>query len=277
MDFKLDNWEKLVNLAIIIVVAIAVMVLLIFINRKCFKKLKKKHQNLHLQLVEKCIDIFIVIAVALLGFSAFGGTKHVWQTLLGGTAVISAVAAFAAQDVIKDMLGGLMISLYKPFDIGDRIELEDGTAGIVKDMTMRHVVINTVDTIKEVIPNSKLNVMQLKNFSYKASCRSVYFRFPVSYNTDPETAKKVIAAAVESSEYSVAYRDDGKGGKKYSDVYFMSFADSALMMAVTVYYKSDVATEVVRDDINTRVKKALGENGIEIPYNYINVVQRPEQ
>ena len=192
MNFQINDWKSAVNLGIIIVVAIAVMVLLIYINRKCFQKLKKKHRNLHLQLLEKLINVLIVIIVGLLAFSALGGTRNVWQTLLGGTAVLSAVAAFAAQDVIRDMLAGLMISIYKPFDIGDRIELEDGTTGIVKNMTMRHVVINTIDTIKEVIPNSKLNVMQIKNYSFKADCRSVNFVFPVGYDSD---AKKIVLSA----------------------------------------------------------------------------------
>ena len=274
MDFKIDNWEKLLNLGIIIVSAIAVMILLIIINRKCFKKIKKKHKNLHLQLVEKFINIFIVLVVGMLGFSAVGGTRDVWQTLLGGTAVVSAVAAFAAQDVIKDMLGGLMISIYKPFDIGDRIELPDGTAGIVKDMTMRHVVINTIDTIKEVIPNSKLNVMQIKNYSYRVKCRSANFVFPVAYNTDPQKAKEVIAAAVKESEYSIPFRFNQVGQKDYSEVYFISLADSALRFSVTVYYNSDVPTEVVKDDINTRVVEALANAGIEIPYNYVNIIQK---
>ncbi|MBR2590290.1 MAG: mechanosensitive ion channel [Clostridia bacterium] len=274
MNFQINDWKSLVNLGIIIGVAIAVMILLIYINRKCFKRLKQKHQNLHLQLLEKLINVFIVIVVSLLAFSAMGGTRNVWQTLLGGTAVLSAVAAFAAQDVIRDMLAGLMISLYKPFDIGDRIELEDGTAGIVKDMTMRHVVINTIDTIKEVIPNSKLNVMQIKNYSFKADCRSVHFIFPVGYDSDPQQVKRVIAEAISQSEYSVPFRTGENGEKVYSDVYFLSLSESALEMSVTVYYNTTTPTEVVRDDINTRVKQALKDHQIEIPYNYINIIQK---
>ena len=277
MNFKIDNWEKVLNLGLIILIAIAVIVLLIIINRKFFQKLKKKHKNLHLQLLEKGINIFIIIVVGLLAFSAVGGTRSVWQTMLGGTAVISAVAAFAAQDVIKDMLGGLMISIYKPFDIGDRIELPDGTAGIVKGMTMRHVVINTIDTVKEVIPNSKLNVRQIKNYSFKADCRSVVFQFPVSFDTDPAQAKAVIAAAVKESEYSIPYHFNKEGNKDYSEVFFLYLSDSAMVMSVTVYYETGTPTEVVRDDINTRVKKALDANGIEIPYNYITLVQKNEQ
>ena len=54
---------------------------------------------------------FILISGTILALSGFGGLGSVWKTFLGGTAIISAVLAFAAQDVIKDVLGGLMISI----------------------------------------------------------------------------------------------------------------------------------------------------------------------
>ena len=274
MNFQIKDWKSVISLGIIILVAVAVMWILITINKKCFKKLKKDHKNIHLTLIEKLINIAIFVVVGLLAFSAVGGTKSVWQTLLGGTAVISAVAAFAAQDVIKDMLAGMMISIYKPFDIGDRIELEDGTAGVVKDMTMRHVVINTVDTIKEVIPNSRLNTMLIKNYSFNAPVRSVNFLFPIGYESDVEKAKKVIFDAVKNSTYTVPYETDADGNERYKPVYFLSFADSALMMSVTAYYDRMTATEVVKNAVNTAVREALLEAGIDIPYNHITVVKK---
>ena len=53
-----------------------------------------------------------------------------------------------------------------------------------------------------------------------------------------------------------------------------SFAESALIMRVTVYYQPTNRTEKVIDDINVRVREALIANNIEIPYNYVNVVDK---
>ena len=274
-DF-LNNWKSTLNVVIIIVIALTVFFILRYANKKFFAKLKKGHKHIHLTLIEKAINIAIFLAIALLALSAIGGMKGVLSTLLGGTAVVSAVAAFAAQDVIKDMLAGMMISIYKPFDIGDRIELQDGTAGIVQDMTMRHVVINTVDTIKQVIPNSKINTMYIKNYSFNSPLRSVNFQFPVGYETDVEEAKEVIFGAVKSSEYSKPYKVGENGEEIYKPVYFFSLSDSALIMSVTVYYGKDTPTEVVKNDINTSVKKALNEAGIEIPYKHVTLVSHTE-
>lgn len=66
---------------------------------------------------------------------------------------------------------------------------------------------------------------------------------------------------------------DKDGNAVYGNVYFMEFADSALIVQVTVYYLPSSPTEVVIDDINMRVRNALNAKGIEIPYNYLNVVE----
>ena len=273
-NLDLGGWEKVIDFALIIVIAFLAGWILRMITRSFFRRLQKERKNLNLTFLEKLIEVLIVIAIIILAISAFSGARTIWGTLLGGTAVVSAVIAFAAQDVIKDVLAGLMISVYKPFEIGNRIELEDGTAGIVEDITMRHVVLVGIDNAREIIPNSRLNAMKMTNYSYHTHLRSCLFRFSVSYDTNTDLAKEVIAKAIEESPHSVPVKTLADGTQAYSPVYFLQFADSALIMAVTVYYEKTSKTEIVKDDIHSRVRKALNEAGIEIPYNYVTVVNK---
>ncbi len=273
-NLDLGGWEKVIDFALIIIIAFLAGWILRIITRSFFRRLQKERKNLNLTFLEKLIEVLIVVAIIILAISAFSGAKTIWGTLLGGTAVVSAVIAFAAQDVIKDVLAGLMISVYKPFEIGNRIELEDGTAGIVEDITMRHVVLVGIDNAREIIPNSRLNAMKMTNYSYHTHLRSCLFRFSVSYDTNTDLAKEVIAKAIEESPHSVPVKTLADGTQAYSPVYFLQFADSALIMAVTVYYEKTSKTEIVKDDINSRVRRALNEAGIEIPYNYVTVVNK---
>ena len=170
----------------------------------------------------------------------------------------------------------MLISIYKPFDLGDRIELEDGTAGIVESITMRHVVILRIDTIRMVIPNSKINAASILNYSYGDIQRSCLFKFPVGYDSNITKTKQVISEAVKSSPYSIPGKKQKDGSIDYGNIYFIELDDSALIMAVTVYYEAGIASERLKDDINTRVFEALEENGIEVPYNYTSVVIKKE-
>ena len=265
------NYVAMVGAVLLLVIAAWI---LSRVNKRVFKRIKKNKNNIHIAFLEKVNTAIIFIGCVILAFSAIDGADSVWRTLLGGTAIVSAVLAFAAQDVIKDILAGLMISVHKPFGIGDRVELEDGEAGIVEDITMRHVVLVTIDTVRVIIPNSKLNSMKLKNLSVGNFDRSIHFNFSVGYDSDMELVKKVIFDAVKDSPYSIPVRKKDGADAAYSPVYFIRFADRALIMAVTVYYEKSFTTEVVKNDINTRVREALIENGIEIPYNYVTVVDK---
>ena len=243
------------------------------INKKIFRYIvKKRGKKTHIMFLEKAINALIIIVVIIIPLAG----DSIGKSILGSAAVLTAVVGFAGQDVIKDMISGFLISVYKPFDIGDRIELEDGTVGIVESITMRHIVIVRMDTLRVVIPNSRINSISVINYSFGYVDRSNVFRFPVGYDSDVARVKKVISDAVESSPYSLPGKKQKDGSLTYGPVYFIDLADSALIMAVTVYYKPEDPTEIVKDDIYTRVFEALKDAGIEIPYTYTNVVVKKE-
>lgn len=263
--FGLSLIIMLIYLALLILIAHVLRVL----NKKLFRRLRKKRgKKTHLVFLEGVINAYIVVIAVIVPLAG----DSIKKSILGSAAVLTAVVGFAAQDIIKDMLAGFLISIYKPFDIGDRIELEDGTVGIVESITMRHVVIIRIDTLRVVIPNSKINNVSVVNYSFDYVDRSILCKFPVSYDSDLEQVKDVIKEAVMSSPYSEPGKKSRDGEMTYAPVYFLELADSALIMAVTVYYKPTTPTEVIKDDINSRVFMAMQEAGIEIPYAYTNVV-----
>ncbi|MBQ8111039.1 MAG: mechanosensitive ion channel family protein [Clostridia bacterium] len=278
MEFLNDNpmIMNVLNLLFLIVVAIVVVMVLLKLEKKLGRKLLANKNDINLRFVESAIRAVIIFVAVQWVMMSSPITESFGKVLFQGTTIIGAIAGFAAQPVVADMICGLMISAAKPFDIGDRIELDNGTAGIVKDITLRHVVIQTIDTVRVVIPNSKLNAMLVTNMSFQTTTRSVHFRFNVAYGTDVERVMSVIRKAVESSPYSIAGKPTKNGGYEYGPVYFINYADSSLVMATTVYFEPKTPSEVVKSDINTRVNVALKQAGIEIPYNYVNVVMHSE-
>lgn len=265
-----EVWQA-VRLVLTAIAATVVVIFALRIEKKVSQKLLDRKKNINLRFVENIVRfVLILLAVEWVVMSS-PLTQSFGKVLFQGTAIIGAIAGFAAQPVIADIICGLMMSATRPFDIGDRIELEDGTAGIVADITLRHVVLKGIDTARLIIPNSKLNGMKLTNMSAKAGKRSILCRFNVAYDTDVDLAMAVIRRAVEESPCSVPGKP-GPQGEEYGPVYFIEYADSSLVMATTVYYEPGFATEAVKSDINARVKRALDANGIEIPYNYVNVV-----
>ena len=251
--------------------SILVAAIIVFILLKCEKKIAsrmiRKFDGINARFTEKLIRFLIIFIATMAVIMGNKITQSFGSSLFQGTAVLAAIAGFAAKPILSDMFCGFMLSTTKPFNIGDRIELDDGTAGIVKDITIRHVVLQGIDTLKIVIPNSEINSRRVTNLSKEAGSRSIHFRFIVGLNSNADEAKRIIREAVQESPRSVP-----RDGEDYSPVYFIGFTDNGLEMATTVYYEPTSPTEAVKDDINSRVKRALEAGGIEIPYNYMNVI-----
>ena len=251
------------------IACIATTIILLIYNRFVKKKLKDK-KNIQIRFTQNIIRTLIILIAVIWVLVSSTATTDIGKVLFQGTAIIGAVAGLAAQPVLGDLFSGLALSFNKPFEIGDRIELDNGTRGIVMDITPRHVVLRTIDTIDVIVPNSKINSCLITNMSHNTKIRSVHMRFNVAYGTDIEKAMKVVRDAVIESDYS----EPEWKNKDYGPVYFISYADSSLVLATTVYFKPVNATEVVMSDINKRVNDAFAREGIEIPFNYVNVVMK---
>ncbi len=258
----------MLNAVIVIVIAAVILRL----SRKLIRKIRPGKNGIDVRFSEK-IFRFLVIFIAVMWLVMSNDlTKSFGQSLFQSTTVIAAIAAFAAQSVLADLICGIILSSTKPFALGDRIELENGIAGVVREMTLRHVVLQGLDTQIYIVPNSKMNALYVRNMSYHSKIRSADMHFSVSYDTDPETACRVIRRAIMESPYSVPGKKGSGSEPEYAPVYFLAFRDSCLDLGTTAYYEPGTPTEVFKNDINTRVKKALESSGIEIPYNYLNVM-----
>ncbi len=273
---SLGTFGKILDLLLTTLIVGLIVLIVLKIISQISKKFIKKQKNIQLRFLVNIIRAAIVIIGVIWILTSSEATASFGKMLFQGTAILGAVIGLAAQPIIADLFCGLMISIGKPFEIGDRIELENGMAGIVMDITMRHVVLRQIDTVDVIIPNSKLNGMSITNMSHGTKIRSVHFRFPIAYDSDVEKAMDAIKSAVIESPYTIEGRPskEKEGEMEYGPVYFIAYADSSLTMATTVYYEPTVTTEVLKNDINMRVNKAFKENGIEIPYNYVNVVMR---
>ena len=266
-----DMLSKLVELLIYAAIAFVIVFILLKIEKKIFAKKVKDKKSIKLRYTQSVVRGVIIVIAVVWVLTSSSATADFGKVLFQGTTILTAVIGLAAGPVISDLFCGLMISSNKPFEIGDRIELDNGVTGIVRDITPRHVVIAEIDSVVKVIPNSKVNSCVVRNMSWNTKIRSVHFRFNVAYGTDVEMAMSAIRTAVEESPLTVPY---WKGQEKYGPVYFIEYGDSSLIMATTVYYQPDHPTEEVKSDINLRINQIFEKKGIEIPFTYVNVVMK---
>ena len=121
-DRGISSW---VNLGISVAIAVLIVFVLLKLERKVSRKWIFKHDDINTRYTEKIIRFLIIFIAALFVIMTSSVTKDFGNSLFQGTAVIAAIAGFAAKPVLSDMFCGFMISTTKPFNIGDRIELRE--------------------------------------------------------------------------------------------------------------------------------------------------------
>ena len=261
---------QIVELLIYAVIALVVTTVILLIYGKFVKNRLKAKNNLTIRFTQNIIRVVIILIAVIWVLVSSTATTDIGKVLFQGTAILGAVFGLAAQPVLGDFFSGIAITLNRPFEIGDWIELENGTAGVVADITPRHVVLRSLGTVEIIVPNSKINALMLKDTSFK-KLRSVKMDFNVAYGTDVEKASEVIKNEIINSELTVPAKND-----EYSDVFFESFADSSLVLTTIVYFKQSTSGLAVKNDVNKRVNDAFNKEGIEIPFNYVNVVMQKD-
>ena len=261
--------EDLIQSLITLAIGIAVVILLRFLFRRVLKKSDKIHRRFLGYLLNLVVVVFCVGSVAEILYP----TLQFSSLFLKGSALIVAIVGFAAQPAISDLICGFLISMNKPFEIGDRITVEGMDPAIVEDITLRHTVLRIYDGLRIVVPNSVMNSKTIVNSSFQNDRRGIHLTYSVSYDTDVQKAMDIIRDCVVASPYTLSVETNGIM-EDSGPVYFLKFADSALLLETTIWVTRDTNSYIAITDVNMRVNKEFKEYGIEIPYNYINVVER---
>ena len=257
-----------VKILILIAIAALVSTVIAYIKNRTSVR-----SSLHWKYLLQLIQLFVILLCIAEIVHAVKPSADIRSVLLGGSALVVAILGFAAQPAIADIMCGLLISIHKPFEIGDRIVIDDMTPGVVADITLRHTVIAIYDGLRIIIPNSELNSRIVTNTSYRMKDRrGIHLKFSVSYDTDVQKAMDVIRDCVAASPYTLSIEKDGIL-EDSGPVYFFNFGSSALTLETTIWITRETDGGKAVTDVNIRVLNAFRKYGIEIPYPYVNVME----
>ena len=250
-----------VKLLMLIAIAAAASAVIAFVKNQT-----RFRSSLHWKYLLQLFQLLVILLCVAEIVHTLRPTVDIRSILLGGSALIVAILGFAAQPVISDIMCGLLISIHKPFEIGDRIVMDGMTPGTVADITLRHTVIAIYDDLRILIPNSQLNSRIVTNTSYRMNDRcGIHLKFSVSYDTDVQKAMDVIRDCVAASPYTLSIEKDGIR-EDSGPVYFLNFGDSALILETTIWVARETEGCKAVTDVNTRVLNGFRKYGIEIPY-----------
>ena len=223
-------------------------------------------------LFKALVVVFTVIQIASLSnvLSKFA------NTILMSSSLVVVVIGFVFQEGLSNIVHGTIIALFKPFDIGDRVEVVvagEKISGYIKSMTLRHtVVLSIIDNAESIIPNSLLDNTTVKNLSKQSSSKRYPLTVSITYE-DAQTedklklAKRLFSDAVFENKYTVDVRDD-----KNEDLFIkVDLAESAVTLTCFINTKTAEDNYIACSEIKEALLEKYHEAGISFAYNHLEL------
>ena len=201
------------------------------------------------------IVLQVIVIVCLVGFLG-----------IDTSAITALIASFgvciglAVNGALSNLAGGVLILLTRPFKVDDFIEAQ-GISGVVSDIHITNTKIITGDNKVIYVPNGTLANGNIINYSEKDT-RRVDLEFSIGYTSDSEKAKAIIMDIFEKHE--LVLKDPAPF------VRMAAHGASAIQIKARAWVNNaDYWT--VYFDVTEAVKAEFDKNGIEIPFDQLDV------
>jgi small conductance mechanosensitive channel len=256
MRWLKDNLPLIIFRIISFVLIILIFRVLANILRRLMNKATSSSQLKSSQLLKDFMGSIVSKTVMLIGLIiALSQLGIEIGPLLAGMGVMGFVVGFALQDALANFASGLMILIYRPFDIGAFVDVA-GISGEVKEMNLVSTTILTVDRKRMIIPNSKIWGDIITNVTAE-DLRRIDLVFGVGYSDNLAQAEKVLQNIIENHELILT---DPKPIIKVH-----TLGESSVDFIVRPWVKTQNYWPVYWD-ITRQVKENFDAEGISIPF-----------
>jgi small conductance mechanosensitive channel len=242
---------------------VLIFLLILFVTRAIVKLVRKVvakaviNKNLKLShlmqnfFVSMSGNIVWVIGI-MVGLSQIGLNL---APILTGFGIAGVIIGFALQDTLSNFAAGMMLLIYRPFDVGDFV-FAGGVDGKVSHMSLVNTTIRTFDNQIIIVPNSKIWGDVIKNVTHERT-RRVDMVFGIGYGDDLLKAEAVLTEIIHAHPATL------KSPEPMIKVHTLN--TSSVDFIVRPWVKTDDYWDVYWD-ITKEVKLRFDKEGISIPF-----------
>ena len=231
-----------------------------FIRRLVRKSLEKsKVDNGNINFIDATVKVILYILLIGLLAGYFGVETASIVAVLGSAGL---TIGLAFQGSLSNFAGGMLILLTKPFKMGDYVVVSGvGAEGTVDDIGMFYTRLKTVDNRSIVVPNSVVSNTTLTNVTFY-DVRKLEVIVGVSYKSDIDKVKRVLSELLDKESFVVH--------DKEKQIFVNELNSSSVDIGMRFFVKKSeywASKWQILEDI----KKEFDVQGIEIPYNQLDV------
>lgn len=254
------------NHLIIIGIFILAELLLNRMVNLAFRIMAKKHNSVHLRFTKSVVNVIVVIVVMYSLAQQFDVTKDISKTLLQSSSLFVAIATFAAQQALSNVISGVSLSLSKPYNVDEKIRVVQGGSviaeGMVMDITIRHTVIQQFNGESCIVPNSVMDSSVITNTNYTGNIGN-FLEIEIAFDSDIDKAMQVMQKVCIDNEMTLNTEEN--------KVFIKGYESSGIILKTTIWTKSLDDSFQACSDIRADLVREFHKNGITIPYQTVTI------
>lgn len=231
-----------------------------------FKYISKKTRAVHLSFTKCAINVIIDIIAFYSLAQQFELTRDISKVLLQSGSLILAIATFAAQQALGNVISGISLSVSKPYNVDEKIRvIQGGTViaeGLVKDVTLRHTLIYQFNGETCIVPNSVMDSAVVINTNYTENIGN-YVEIEIGYGADMEKAISIMRKICAGHELTLNTEENSVTASGYTQ--------NGVILKTIIWTKNLNDSFRACSDIRVALVKEFGRNDIEIPYQTVTI------
>jgi small-conductance mechanosensitive channel len=198
---------------------------------------------------------YLIYVIAIVSALHFLGIKMtvVW----GGLAALLVGIGLGLQQTFNDLFSGILLLFERGIEVGETVEI-DGLIGNVKKIGLRTSIIESRDNITVIVPNSKLVVNNVINWSHYDDKVRFIIQVGVAYGSDTTLVKNILLEVAKEHSFVLKYPKP--------IIRFTNFGNSSLDFELLFYSKNFIIIEDIKSDLRFEIDRKFRENKIEIPF-----------
>lgn len=247
---------NLVKLGSAVIIVFAVQIVIWLINR-LLRAYFRRHAKVDLgrqYAVRQFIKYILYFVTALLVLETVGIKMSV---IWAGAAALLVGAGLGLQQAVSDLFSGILLLTEGTVEVGD-VVVVDGLVGKVVKIGLRTSKVETRDRVVILIPNSKLVMNNVTNWSHSDVPARFDIKVGVAYSSDTRLVERLLLQAVTENEKVLK--------KPEPSVQFVDFGQSSLDFKLLFYSQELMPIEFVKSDLRFRIIDLFREHKVEIPF-----------
>lgn len=179
--------------------------------------------------------------------------------LVASSAALFVGIGFALQQSFSDVMSGMILLFEGTIEVGDIIVIDElNLAGRVKEIKLRTTIVETLDSISVIVPNSQFTSQNVINWNYNDRETRFRINVAVAYGSDVALVRKLLKQSAQSHGLVLKSPEPR--------VRFKNFGNSSLDFELLFWTARAPEYEDITSDIRFKIEADFRRHGVRIPF-----------